>query len=523
MRPAPSGTRTLSVRSGAVAAVASAVALIAPGVALADNQHGPKIDDRVAQAAAMTSSTTAIPVIVFGNQSARLDPSLHSGVDLGLATAGTVPAGQLDAVAADPNVAFVAPDVLMEPCALAGDRGGKALSPASLKALYALVDDAPAAWSAGYAGNGVGIAVIDSGIDDGSLGNRLVLPAGTRHDADRYGHGTLVAHFAAGNLNGQYVGIAPQANVIDVAVGRRDGSVYTSDLVAGLMWVLANKSQFNIRVVTISLTETTPSSYATSFLDSVVELLWRSGIVVVTAAGNNGPGAEEFAPANDPFAITVGATDSQGTADPSDDTVTPWSSSGLTLDGIPKPDLVAPGRLVPGYLPYATALARQAPRQNWVADRVVEISGTSFSAPQVAGAAADVLQAHPDWTPDQVKTVLESSGRPQAGSLAPALDVGAAVLTQGSPVPANPGVPYAQLGTSPWVNTALQIGPSGLRGLLSLPGLHTLAAWSAAGWNAAGWNAAGWNAGGWNAAGWNAAGWNAAGWNAASWNAFGWS
>jgi serine protease AprX len=474
MRPELPGFRSILLLVGAIAAVT----LATPGFARADNQHGPKIDDRVAEAAAMTSSTTPIPVIVFGNQAAKQDPSLRDQVDIGIATAGTVEAGQLDAIAADPNVAFVAPDIAIAPLV----RPSRATSPSGLKALYPLVDDALAAWSAGYAGNGIGIAVVDSGVDFGSLGSRLVASTGARNGHDQLGHGTLVAHFAAGNLNGQWVGIAPQANVVDVTVGgaRNNGSVYTSDVVGGLMWVLAHKDEFNIRIVNLSLVETMPSSYTASVLDSVVELLWRSGIVVVTAAGNTGPGTEQFAPANDPFAITVGATDSQGTADPSDDTVTPWSSSGLTPDGVLKPDLVAPGRLVTGYLPPGTVLAQEAPAQNWVADRIVAINGTSFSAPQVAGAAADVLQAHPDWTPDQVKADLEGAGRAQAGSTAPALDVSAAVFTQGSPAPANQGVPYSDFGLAQWVSTLLttQAGLGGMSGQAGWTNLSGQASWT---------------------------------------------
>jgi len=490
MRHVLPGIRRIGAPVGAIAAVVGALALAAPGVALASNRHGPKIDDAVAQAAAMTSTTTPIPVIVFGNQSAGFDPSLRGAVDLGFATAGSVAAGDLDAIASDPNVSYVAPDIAMAPLARPGERIGGGTSAGSAQALYPIVDDAQAAWNAGFAGKGIGIAVVDSGVDKGSLGSRLVARTGLRSGVDRLGHGTLVADFAAGDLNGQYMGIAPQASVIDVSVGRSDGGVYTSDVVAGLLWVLANKDQFNIRVVNLSLAETAPSSYTTSLLDSVVELLWRSGVVVVTAAGNGGPGSENYAPGNDPFAIAVGATDSNGTADPSDDTVAPWSSTGPTLDGIAKPDLVAPGRLVTGYLPPNTLLGQEAPAQNWVANNVVAISGTSFSAAQAAGAAADVLQAHPDWTPDQVKAVLEVSGRPQAGSAAPALDVGAAVFAQGNPAQANQGIPYSTFGVSS-----------------SGPIVSTHIRWSAAGWNAAGWNAAGWNAAGWNAAGWNGFGW----------------
>jgi serine protease AprX len=506
----------------AIAATAGVFALAAPGVAAAGNPYGPKIDDRVAAAAALTSSSTPIPVIVFGNDAAKQDPSLGNKLDLGIATAGTVTAGQLDAIAADPNVAFVAPDISVAPLARPVDRdAGSGTAAPDLKSLDALVDDAPAAWNAGDSGSGVGIAVVDSGVKGDALGRRVIARTGARQGEDAYGHGSLVASFAAGNVGGQYLGIAPQANVIDVAVGRGpDSTVWTSDVIAGLMWVLANKDQYNIRVVNLSLTETAPSSYTSSALDTVVELLWRSGIVVVSAAGNSGPNSEIFAPANDPFAITVGATDANGTADPSDDVVAPWSSYGVTLDGFAKPDLVAPGRLVTGYLPQGTVLARQAPAQNWVDTQIVAISGTSFSAPQVSGAAADILQAHPSWTPDQVKAALEGSARPQAGSNASALDVGAAAAVSGTPSPANQGVQYAVFGSAPWIEALLNgmngmAGWSGMNGMAGWSGMNGMAGWSGmngmAGWSGmngmAGWSLmAGWS--GMNGmAGWSAAPW----------------
>ena len=126
---------------------------------------------------------------------------------------------------------------------------------------------------------------------------------------DPYGHGTFVSGVVAGySANGHFVGIAPNADVNAVNISRPDG-VRTSDVMAALLWVLANHKGENIDVVNLSLTETTTSSYLSSPLDAVVEKLWSAGVVVVVSAGNKGPGTTSYAPANDPFVISVGATD----------------------------------------------------------------------------------------------------------------------------------------------------------------------------------------------------------------------
>ena len=484
------------------------MSVVATPSAIASNGHGPKVDDRVALAASIASSDSALPVIVFGKQvNSKNDPALTVKSDVALAVSGTVPAGRLDELAAAPNVAYIAPDVAMAPLGKGG--GGNALTGLSFPALQALfpaTDNAPAAWARGLTGAGVGIAVIDSGIqanDDYGRSSRVKVQLGFDHGDDGVGHGSLVTHIAAGaSPDGRFVGIAPGANVVVYNVASKTGT-YTSDVLQALIWVVSNQQAYNIRVVNLSLAETTPSFASQSVLDTFIDAIANYyNIAIVTSSGNLGADSMVFAPGNDPFAITVGATDTNGTVDPADDTVTPWSSRGLTYDGVSKPDLVAPGRQIVGALPYGTTLGKQAPAANWVvANGYASSSGTSFSAPQVTGAAAILFQEHPDWTPGQVKWVLVNTARVTAdGSLA--LDVDAATKYLGIPPSSYSGLAVSSFGMPDWVQTLLN-GSSGFQGN---------------GWNNASWNRSSWQGNGWNGNGWNTDGWQGNGWNSTGWN-----
>jgi serine protease AprX len=233
---------------------------------------------------------------------------------------------------------------------------------------------------------------------------------------DRYGHGTHVAGLVAGNgrdlpasdpLYNRYIGTAPDAKLVSIKVSDDDGNASLIDVIAGLQFVVDHGADYGVRVVNLSLASTVALPYSIDPLDAAVEAAWFHGIVVVTAAGNRGsaPDAVSYAPANDPYAITVGAVDDHGTKETGDDTVAPWSSRGVTQDGFAKPDLLAPGAhivapLSPGS-DYASLCAACV-----VDTRYFRVGGTSMAAPIVAGIAADVLSAHPKWTPDQVKGAL---------------------------------------------------------------------------------------------------------------------
>jgi serine protease AprX len=134
--------------------------------------------------------------------------------------------------------------------------------------------------------------------------------------------------------------------------------------------------------------------------------------VVVASAGNYGdngqPTTVGYAPGNDPFIITVGAADLNGTAwSAADDFAAPWPAYGYTLDGpaygytldgFAKPDIGAPGRVLVGPVPSLSTMAREHP-ERLTAPGYMWMSGTSFSAPVVSGAATVVIAHHPDWSP----------------------------------------------------------------------------------------------------------------------------
>jgi serine protease AprX len=282
-------------------------------------------------------------------------------------------------------------------------------------------------WAAGITGKGVGVAVIDSGINgdmpdfenaDGSsrITANVLASAGATRPGDDVGHGTHVAGIIAGNsfnrangdpARGSYVGIAPEANLVTLKTADDAGESTVLDVITALQFVVDHREDLNIRIVNLSVSSDTPSSYLDDPLDAAVEFAWHAGIVVVAAVGNRGDAADavQYAPGNDPFVISVGATDEVDTANPADDTLATFSSRGVTQDGLAKPDVVAPGAHIVAPLASGSAFATLCP-QCIVGSQYLKIGGTSMAAPVVAGAAALLLQARPDLNPDQLKALL---------------------------------------------------------------------------------------------------------------------
>lgn len=496
----------LGVPVAMMATVATGSAGASPSV------HRAKVTAPLVAAARHTAPQKLLHVIVTGPSAAAASARYGTSVrrlGLGGGVAATVRADRLAALEAAPGVTLVSLDARVSFAAVGS------VSAASLATIYPGRDSASNPWSAGATGRGVGIAVIDSGVTPSdAFGSRLVqvaLDGQTGSLDDTVGHGTLVAGVAAGySPDGHFIGIAPGASVYAINIDRPEG-VHTSDVITALKWVFDNAHAYNIRVVNLSLTENVQSSYKDSPLDLAVERLWASGVFVAVAAGNRGTGAGaiDYAPANDPLAFTVGAFDTMGTSGPGDDTLAPWSSGGKTMDGFTKPDLVAPGRHIAGPLPASTALDAQAPAANRVATGYAEINGTSFAAPQVAGAAAIIFQWHPDWSPDNVKWALiaKKGPHPKSTNLG-SLSLSSSYNIAGAPNRANQGV------------AALVCAP----GTTCLTGSTVASNWDSSSWSSSSWSSSSWSSSSWSSSSWSAyADWTSSSWSSSSWSSSSWS
>src|SRR5215467_1048225 len=351
---------------------------------------------------------------------------LHSKLHMIKGASFTIPVSALPALEADPEIASVTID---HPMKLMDDTTDTVIG-------------ANSAWNSGFTGAGIGVAVIDSGINDNHPDlwdaahtySRVVYhqdftgtPTTNSNGAnyDLYGHGTHVAGIIGGNgalSGGQYEGVAPAVNLVDLRALDANGAGTDSTVIAAIQQAIALKNAYNIRVINLSLGRGIPTSYTQDPLCQAVEAAWNAGIVVVVAAGNYGrmgfSGSNGYgtitAPGNDPYVITVGATKSGGSSLLSAETIASYSSKGpTTYDHVVKPDLVAPGN---------TIVSLSAPGATleglYSSDLVTgtdgnsdyfKLSGTSMATPAVAGAAAILLQEQNTLTPDQVKARLMKS------------------------------------------------------------------------------------------------------------------
>jgi serine protease AprX len=364
------------------------------------------------------------------------------------------------------------------------------------------------------------IAVLDSGIqaDRADFAGRVLADvnlstlASNSTPGDSRGHGTFVAGVALGGAAG-YAGAAPNAKLVSLDVMDDKGVAKTSDVIAACQWILNNKDKYNIRVANLSMHSSTPSNFTTDPLDRAVEKLWFGGVTVVAAAGNYGtagaPSRVKYAPGNDPFVITVGAADLGGTFTIADDTVAPWSAYGYTYDGFWKPEIGAPGRYMVGPIPAGSTLAVEK-AANVTSPGYIQLSGTSFAAPAVAGAAAQILARHPGFTPDQVKGALMLTARPAPLATGHSLGVGELNALGAAFVryPANP-------------NAALDkfVGPDRTGG--NVPVFDSVG-WAAAAKSDVSWDSVAWGDVSWQDVAWDDVSWEEVAWGDVAWGDVAW-
>jgi len=422
--------------------------LALPASALATGQlDNPKIDSSVQTVVDATGGNQAVPVIVYApNSLGSVDAVIPLGVD-------TTDVPLVDGVAAS-----LTPDVIAN---LANQRyvtGIVADNPVfgldfgssmDITNLAIGLGSVASPARGGPSGSGVGVAVLDTGVTTNTdlAASRIVgwkdFVNGGTTPYDDAGHGTFIAGVIAGDGTAslplasggkatmQFRGVAPAANIVGIKVLDDTGTGRSSTLIAGIAWAIAHKDQYNIRVLNLSIGGDPVGPASVDPVDLACEAAVQAGIVVVAAAGNEGDFGMGgvVAPGNDPYVVTVGATDTQQTASTRDDTMAAYSSWGPTLfDEYAKPDLVAPGNRVvslrvPDSFIDTNFPANLIPVSTYIptasADAVpsyLMLSGTSCSTPLVAGAAALMLQQNPNLTPGTVKLRLMDSADPVAGA-----------------------------------------------------------------------------------------------------------
>jgi serine protease AprX len=500
--------------------------------------------------------------------------------------AATVGSDRLSALRAAPCVAAVTPDGTVTMSSIGG------YDPtADVGSLYNTeqIIGAQAAWAAGATGQGVGVALIDTGVapvqglnGPGKLINGPDLSFDSQTPAlmynDEVGHGTHMAGIIAGRDQprapkgyvgdtNDFNGVAPDARIVNVKVADEQGAVDVSQVLAGIDWVVQHRNdpKLNIGVLNLSFGTNSLQSYILDPLAFAAEVAWKSGIVVVASAGNNGAASNGLSdPAYDPFLISVGAADTQGSLNMANHTVASFSSNGTTTR---TPDLVAPGAHIASLRDPGSEIDLAYGSTATTGTRFFLGSGTSQAAAVVSGAVALLLSRFPNATPDQVKYALTASATPLpnqpataqgAGELnlqtlikmnlkpgpatqrfQPATGLGSLDASRGGVDVTSNGVALtgeqdimgnafnsaamaaAEAKQSAWGNCATV--PSAPPPPGPTQSTCQVGTWNGAGWAGAGWAGAGWAGTAWQGAGWAGAGWAGAGWAGSTWNGAGWA
>jgi serine protease AprX len=262
-------------------------------------------------------------------------------------------------------------------------------------------------------GRGVDVALVDSGVVPvGNLAEpgRVVYGpdfSSERNDRDlrnldTFGHGTHLAGLIAGR-DARFAGVAPGARLVSLKIAGANGETNLRRVLAALDWIRRNHDAdgYNIRVVNLSL-GVPGDDYRSDVLAWAVEQLWKEGIVVVAAAGNQGVFTRTLdMPADDPFVIAAGASDTRGSIDPADDRVADFSSRSRFR----APDFVAPGTNVVSLRVPGSTLDTEFSGAR-IDGKYFRGSGTSQAAAITSGVAARLIAARPWLVPDQVKALL---------------------------------------------------------------------------------------------------------------------
>ena len=466
--------------------------------------------------------------------------------------AATVPADGIAALVGSPTIFSVTPDATVR---LLGNVDGidpnkdpgSWLKVARTTKLYEM-------WQRGWTGDGIDVALIDSGVAPvPGLDVQVVNGPDLSFDSqapnltqtDTYGHGTHMAGLIAGRdawippgkedeeVDHAFVGAAPGARIVSIKVAASDGASDVSQVIAAIDWVVQHRNSdgLNIRVLNLSFGTDGTQDYQLDPLAYAAEVAWLHGIVVVVAAGNSGFGTPQLNdPAYDPYVIAVGGDDTRGTDDPKDDAIPSWQTRG---NAIRHPDLVAPGKSIISLRDPGSLVDEANPNARVGMSRFFRGSGSSQAAAIVSGAVATLLDQHPELTPDQVKALLTQTAVP---------------LPNADPIAQGAGLINMHRAREAKVSTvadAVQTWPrsTGLGSLqlargsivtedegVILEGEQTIfgdswdaTTWAASSWGGTTWSGAEWNARTWSGDCWCGSSWSSRTWSARTWSGSSWS
>ncbi|WP_121192956.1 S8 family serine peptidase [Motilibacter peucedani] len=422
-------------------------------------------------------------------------------------------------------------------------------------------------------GTGVTVALIDTGITPvlgldapGKVVNGPDLSFDSQLDSTRYtdgfGHGTHMAGIIAGSdttaaavkTGAKFAGVAPGASLLNMKVAAADGGADVTQVIAAIDWVVQHRNDngMNVRVINLSYGVHSTQPAAVDPLAKAVESAWKNGIVVVASTGNDGIANPVLMPAADPYVISVGAVDHEGTADEKDDQVASFSNGG---DATRRPDLLAPGKSVVSLRDPGSYVDLAHPEGLVPGDttgRFFRGSGTSQATAVVSGAVALMLQARPWLTPDQVKGVLKATADPlhtypqpamgagvidmkdmqkQLALFVPSQDwtrstgTGSLAATRGGESVADPASGATLAGETdamgqPW--NAANWAAASDAGKAWSGGTWNGRTWTGTSWTPQGYGSVAWTGASWTGTDWQARSWRADSWDARSWRADSW-
>ena len=391
---------------------------------------------------------------------------------------------------------------------------------------------APQVWEAGELGAGAVVALIDTGIAPvEGLADSVVGEIDFSGDGggDGYGHGTFMASLIAANA-AVAPGSAPHTGILSLKVGRHDGSTSLGSVLSAMQWLHGVGRFAGIRIATLALGVDADTD-AAMLLDRASEALAASGMLLVTAAGNDGRN-NLTSPATAEGTFSVGAFDDNGTADSADDRPAGYSGTGVDRDGVAQPDIKASGTRIVGWMAPDSVIARENPVAS-IEGVLFRGSGTSMSTALTAGVAALASSARPDLDGAELADALRASGAtldaPTVVAAAEAAPAGTAPRTKWESAEDAPGAKGKRKGHDG------NAEPNGVRwgnvrwgnvrwGGVRWGGVHFNGVrWGGVRWGGVRWGGVRWGGVRWGGVRWGGSSWGDAGWEPGTWGGVRWT